>query len=504
MIGITKTFPGVVANKDIDFEAYEGEIHGLLGENGAGKSTLMSILAGFYRADKGEIWINGRQVRIRSPKDAIKLGIGMVYQHFSLVRKLTVLENVMLAITTSLLKMPRQSKIADMIEETAKSLGFSIDPYAVVADLSVGEQQRVEIIKILLRGSNIIILDEPTSILSPVEVSGLFDVLKRLARDGKAIVFISHKLEEVMAICDRVTVLRSGRKVGTLTRDEIQSAQRLVTMIFGSELAAEHLEKRKVVHTANEILRVEGLIVENDLGVNAVNGLDLFIREGEILGIAGIEGNGQLELAEALAGLRPVKGGAIYFRGNKLTKINPTLMYSLGVRYITVDRVGEGIIPSFNITENLLLKSHRDSRFMDSWLIPWARAHRIAEQIISEYNIIARGPGSPASTLSGGNLQKLLVAREFMFNPTLIIANQPTHGLDVKTTQYIHKKFIEQVSSGSSALLISNDLAEVIKLSDRIAVIYNGRIVGVFDREKADIETIGKLMIGHGVPAKIQ
>lgn len=503
MIGITKRFLGVVANKDVDFEAYHGEIHGLLGENGAGKSTLMNILAGFYRPDKGEIRINGKQVKIRSPKDAIKLGIGMVYQHFSLVKKLTVLENVMLAIATSSFKMPKQSKIADAIEKTARSLGFSIDPYAVVADLSVGEQQRVEIIKILLRGSNIIILDEPTSILSPVEVSGLFDVLKRLARDGKTIIFISHKLEEVMAICDSVTVLRAGRKVGTLTRDEMQSTQRLVTMIFGSELAAEHLEKRNMAQNANEILRVEGLVVENDLGVNSVNRLNLYIREGEILGIAGIEGNGQLELAEALAGIRPVKEGAIYFRGKKLTKINPAIMYSLGVRYITVDRVGEGIIPSFNVTENLLLKSHRDSSFMNSWLIPWAKAQKVAEQIISEYNIIARGPNSTASTLSGGNLQKLLVARELMLNPTLIIANQPTHGLDVKTTQYIHRKFIGQVSNGSSVLLISNDLGEVMKLSDRIAVIYDGRIVGVFDREKADLETIGKLMIGHGVSAII-
>ncbi len=499
MVGITKTFPGVVANKDVDFEAYYGEVHGLLGENGAGKSTLMNILAGFYRPDKGEIWVNGKHVKIKSPKDAIKLGIGMVYQHFSLVKKLTVLENVMLAITTNSFKIPRQSKIAEEIEKTAQSLGFSIDPYAVVADLSVGEQQRVEIIKILIRGSNIIILDEPTSILSPVEVSGLFEVLRRLARDGKTIIFITHKLEEVMAICDRVTVLRAGRKVGTLTRDEMKSAQRLVTMIFGSEITTERFDKRALSHSVREVLRAENLVVENDLGVNAVNGLNLVVHEGEILGIAGIEGNGQLELAEALAGVRPIKSGSIYFKGRKLAKPNPMLMYSLGVRYITEDRIGEGLIPSFNITENLILKSHRDNNFINSWFIPWTKGQKLAEQIISEYNIIARGPSSVASTLSGGNLQKLLVARELMHNPTLIIANQPTHGLDIKTTQYIHRKFVEQASNGSSILLISNDLGEVMKLSDRIAVMYNGRIVGVFDRENADREAIGRLMIGHGI-----
>lgn len=493
MIGITKTFPGVVAIRNIDFETYRGEIHGLLGENGAGKSTLMKILSGYYKPDRGEIWIRGHRAKIRSPADAIKHGIGMVYQHFSLVNKFTVLENIMLSIPKASVR--KESQLAEETKRLAKSLGFDIDPDVSVSDLSVGQRQRVEVLKILMRGSDIIILDEPTSILAPVEISGLFEMLRRLAKDGRTVIFITHKLEEATSLCDRITVLRNGVKVGTLSRDEIRSAQQLVSMIFGTEVVQTAHEYHH--QAGSELLRAKAVTIENDLGVEVVRNLDLKLYKGEVLGIAGVEGNGQYELGEALAGVRPIRNGEIYFEGKKLHGISPRMMYDLGVRYITADKTEEGLILDFNITENLALRLYRDTNFANSFLIPWRKFQETARETIKEFNIVARGAASPARTLSGGNLQKLLVAREMLQNPKLIIANQPTHGLDVKTTQYIHSRFLEQVSRGSSILLISNDLSEVLTLSDRVAVMFGGRIVGVFERGRADRDMIGRLMVGQ-------
>lgn len=493
MKGITKTFPGVIANKEIDFEAYSGQVHGLLGENGAGKSTLMKILAGYYKPDKGEIRINGKLVKIRSPADAIKLGIGMVYQHFSLVRKFSVIENLMLGQSpTGGLK---EKQLAQELQKLSSFLEFEIDPYVRVSDLSVGQQQMVEILKILVRGSEIIVLDEPTSILSPIEVEGLFSILRRIAARGKTVIFISHKLDEVMSICDRITILRSGTKIGVFHRSEIDSTMHLVKLLFGEDIV-QGIQKTASTQR-HEIVRVESLVAENDLGAESLKGVDLSIYGGEILGIAGVEGNGQQEMAEVLAGIRPFKKGVIYFEQKKLSNITPRMMYDLGVRYITPDVRGEGIVEELNLAENLILKSYKNPQFTRMSIISWKNAHEICRKLIKDYSVVALGPSSKAYTLSGGNLQKFLIARELSYDPKLIIANQPTHGLDVKTTQYVHGKLLNMASKGVAILLISNDLNEVLSISHRIAVIYGGRIVGIFEGGMADKEAIGRLMVGQ-------
>jgi len=493
MLGITKSFPGVIANKNVDFEAYAGEIHGLLGENGAGKSTLMNILSGVYKPDAGEIYVEGKSVKMRSPADAIKLGIGTVYQHFSLIKKFSVLDNLLLA-TPNL----NRNEIKRRFFEIASLIGFKTDPNILISNLTVGEQQRIEIVKILMQGAKIIILDEPTSILSPVEVDNLFKILRQLANANKCVIFISHKLDEVLHLCDRFTILRSGVKVGTLSRSELNLADQLISMMFGtSKNIKTHGLKQDDLNALmekSEALRVESLYVDNDFGLPAVNDANISVYEGEILGIAGIEGNGQRELAEALAGIRRIKSGALYLYGKKLEKIDPITLYSLGIRYIPEDRLNEGLVPAFNVPENLMIKSHLRHK-----IIHWKTLRSTAERIIREYKITVHNPMLPVYTLSGGNMQKLLVARELMDNPKILIACQPTHGLDYKTTQYIHYKFQESVKTGTSVILISNDLDEILLLSNRVGVMYNGRIIGVYGREKFNRDLIGRLMVGKDI-----
>ncbi len=493
-VGITKRFPGVVANSSIDFDVIPGEIHGLLGENGAGKTTLSSILAGYYQPDEGEIYVRDKLVRIRSPKDALKLGIGMVYQHFSLVPRFKVTENVLLGLDVAGQDVKDLKTLANAIIQRAAELGFAIDPWAEVSELSVGEQQRVEILKILFRGASIIILDEPTSVLAPVEVEGLFRTIKSLASQGRSIVFITHKLVEALEFCDRITVLRSGIKVGTLSRSGLGSAREIVQMMFGAEI--EPTATRRVTKVGEEVLRLDGIVVENELGHEVVRDLSLTLHKGEILGVAGVEGNGQKELAEALASIRPLKAGKILIAGKSISGSNPAKQYDLGVSYITDDRVGEGLVRDLNVAENVVLKSFRKPPYRSGLVIDWKRVERETERLIQEYSIIARGPKSVTRTLSGGNLQKLLVAREMSGNPSVLVANQPTHGLDARTTQYIHHKLVEQASQGTAVVLISNDLDEVFSLSDTIGVIYRGQIIGLLPREQATREQVAHLMVG--------
>lgn len=494
MVGVTKRFPGVVANNNIDFDLLEGEVHGLLGENGAGKTTLMNILSGLYRADEGSFYIYGKPVKIHSPKDALKLGIGMVHQHFSLVPKFTVVDNVALALSESDVKVKKSKEIAEMIVNASKEMGFYVDPWVEVSQLSVGEQQRVEILKVLLRGAKIIILDEPTSVLAPVEISGLFKIIRHLAEQGRSIVFITHKLGEALAICDRITILRSGVKVGVLDRREIRSTSEVVRMMFGAE--PEYKLSREHGPTNIEVMRVEGLYVKNDLGIDAVRDVNLTLHSGEILGVAGVEGNGQKELAEALAGLRPIQAGKIWIKGEAIASPSPSKLHDIGVTYITDDRVAEGIVRELDIAENVILKNFRRPPYRKKFLIDWGKVEDEAKRLVKEYGIAARGPRSLAQTLSGGTLQKLLVARELSGNPVVLIANQPTHGLDVMTTRYVHERLIKQASQGTGILLISNDLDEVLTLSDTVAVMYRGEIVGTFPKKEATKERIGPLMVG--------
>ncbi len=494
MVNITKSFPGVIANRNIDLDIKKGEIHGILGENGAGKTTLMNILSGFYKPDEGEIYVEGRLVKMHSPKDALKLGIGMVYQHFTLVPEFKVVENIVLGTDVVGRKLSLKAA-ANLIEEQAKQLGFTVDPWSKVADLSLGERQRVEILKVLLRGAKVIILDEPTSVLAPVEIAGLFNVLKQLASQGKSIIFITHKLNEALEICDRITVLRTGMKIGTLSRSEITSTLDIIRMMFGVE-AEPALAAEVPKELGKEVLRVENLVVESDRGVDAVKGVSFSIREGEIFGLAGIDGNGQKELAEALARIRNIKSGKIYFKGEDATNLSPADLHLKGGTYITDDRVSEGLIQDFTLTENIVLKDFRKNGVKRGLLIDWKKVAENGLMLIREYELAAAKPNSLTQTLSGGTQQKLLVAREISGESSLIIANQPTHGVDAKTTAYIREKLIEKASKGAAVLLISNDLDEIFSCSNTIAVIYEGRILGILDRQSATREKVAYLMIG--------
>lgn len=494
MENITKRFPSVVANKAINFDLMPGEVHGLLGENGAGKTTLMGVLSGYYQPDEGQIYVHDEQTRIHSPRDALKLGIGMVYQHFSLVPNFKVVENISLGLDVTRQQAKDMKTLANEITTRAKELGFTIDPSANVWELAIGEQQRVEILKVLFRGANIIILDEPTSVLAPVEVEGLFRTIKLLKSQGKSIVFITHKLPEAVEFCDRITVLRAGVKVGTLGKGEFKTTREVVRMMFGSEMAPETTKQER--RAEEEVLRAEGLNVQDDRGHEVVKNLNLTLCKGQILGLAGVEGNGQKELAEALVAIRPLKNGKITLNGKDVTRSNPAKQHDLGVSYITDDRIGEGVVADLNLEENLVLKSFRTPEIRRGLLIDWKKAEKETAKLIGEYGIVARGPKSVARTLSGGNLQKLLVARELSRNPSVLIANQPTHGLDARTTQYIHQKLIEHAAKGTAVLLISNDLDEIFAISDTIAVIYRGQIIGQLPRHQATREEVAHLMVG--------
>jgi simple sugar transport system ATP-binding protein len=490
MRGITKRFPGVTANDHINFSIEKGEIHGLLGENGAGKTTLMSILSGIYVPDEGEIFLKDKIVRFRSPKDAIAQGIGMVHQHFTLVNNFTVAENILLGLkgNLSLLKIEQVKKD---IAKLGEQYGLKVSPEARLSQLSTGEKQRVEILKVLYRGVDILILDEPTSALTPQESKELFKIMRSLSEKGTAIVFVTHKLREALEITDRITVLRDGKVVSTIDTKEA-TAEKLARMmcerdITGITRACSTKECSDIVLEVNELCALK------DNGLPAIRNICFSIHAGEIFGIAGVAGNGQKELAETIAGLRRPEHGQIKFLGKDITHSSANDLIKLGISYIPDDKL-DGLALSLSTAENLILKNYH--QFVKNFLLDFQSINNCADELIKNFNIKCSGVQALAMQLSGGNLQRLMLARELSSNPKLMIVCSPTRGLDIAATEYIQKKLVEQAHKGTSIILISEDLNEVLDLCDRIAVMYDGSIMGIFHSGEADIAKIGLMMGG--------
>jgi simple sugar transport system ATP-binding protein len=491
--GITKRFPGVVANDSIDFAIKAGEIHAILGENGAGKTTLMNILFGLYQPDEGEVYIGGQGVEFRSPLDAIDLGIGMVHQNRKLVAAHTVIENIILG-------HPGAGKILNLkrtgteIQELCKRYGFNLDLKAKVWQLSEGEKQVVEILKALYRGAKVLILDEPTSALAPPETEKLLASIEAMARDELAIVpFITHKLPIVLAISDRVTVLRRGKVTARLKTEHV-TEKSLAKEMVGREVIFR-LERTRV-EKGKPILKAENLTALSDKGFVALKGVSFSVHEGEIFGIAGISGNGQHELAEILAGLRKVAGGRVFFEEKEITHSSTLARWRMGVGYIPAERVDVGSIGDFSLTENVTMNYYFDDDFSRQGLVDYRQVRKLTEEIISEYDVATPGPDTKAKNLSGGNLQKLILARVLSRKPRLLIANLPTQGLDVGATEFVRNKLMEAKKDRAGILLISEDLDEVLSLSDWVAPIYEGEFMDIIPGEEAKRESVGAMMAG--------
>ena len=496
MRGITKRYPGVVANDHIDLDVRPGEIHALLGENGAGKTTLMNILYGLSVPDEGQVLLDGEEVRISGPADAIARGITMVHQHFMLVPVLTVAENIVLGDETMANPIFLDRNEAHRrIVELGRQFGFEIDPEAKVGSLSVGWQQRVEILKALYRQAKILILDEPTAVLTPQETEEIFDVLRRLARDGHSIVFISHKLYEVLEIADRITVIRRGRVVGQRIPSE-SNEEDLAELMVGREVTMT--VDRGESHPTRPMLDVAGLHVKDDRGTEVVRGVDLQVRAGEILGIAGVAGNGQDELVEAIMGLRASSSGSVSLDGTDMTGKSPRDINAAGVAFVPADRHRFGLVLGFPCTDNLVLTSYHRAPFAHRFVRDERAIDDAARDLIDRYDVRTPSADVPASTLSGGNQQKLIVAREFDRDLKLLVLDQPTRGLDVGSIEFIHRQVIAKRDAGTAVLLVSAELDEVLELSDRIAVMYRGRVVAVVDARTADKNQVGLLMATGG------
>jgi simple sugar transport system ATP-binding protein len=493
--GITKEFPGVLANDHVDFDLRRGEVHALLGENGAGKSTLMSILYGLYTADSGEILMSGKPVAINSPKDAIEVGIGMVHQHFMLIPVMTVTENIVLA------QEPRHAGVlldydaaAERVRELSRSFGLAVDPHARIEKITVGQQQRVEILKALYRGAEILILDEPTAVLTPQEARELFEIIEGLTEQGKSIVFISHKLNEVLEVADRVTVLRRGKRVETIPREGATEAG-LARSMVGREVLLR--VDKKPAEPGEPLLKVADLSVRDDRGLEAVRGVSFDVRAGEIVGIAGVDGNGQSELIDALTGLRKAAGGQMSVGSQDLTHASARQALDAGMGHIPEDRHRRGLILDFNLAENLALHDYGKEPFSRfGWLNP-RRWLRWAAGLLKEFDVRGGGPTTRGGTLSGGNQQKVVVAREVSRDPSVLIAAQPTRGLDVGAIEFVHRRLVEQRDAGKAVLLVSLELEEILSLSDRILVLYEGRIVAEFPPDVSE-EEVGIAMTGGG------
>ena len=490
MKNIVKIYPdGTIALRGVDFTVMQGEIHGLLGENGAGKTTLMRILYGEIKPTRGEIRIFGKRVSFKGPWDAMKHGIGMVYQHFTLVPTFTVLENLYLSLST--IKKTTIEEVEEKAKELIKRTGLKVPLDAVIEDLPVGLQQRTEILKALLRNARILVLDEPTSVLTPIEVNELFNTLKKLKEMGITIIFITHKLKEVKAITDRITVLRKGRVVGVVETSRVSEVD-LAKMMVGREVFLR-IEKTPP-KIGKKVLVVKDLWVKDDRGLDAVKGISLELYEGEILGIAGVQGNGQRELAEALAGIRPVIKGKILVDGKDVTHLSTSERYKLGLAYVPDSRT-IGLVYEMTVTENSVL-TNLSSVLSKLMRIIWDKARNIASGIVREFNVVIPSYDSPVKYLSGGNQQKLMVGREIIREPKIFIISEPTHGLDVNATEFIRKLLVKLRDKGKAILLISTDLDEILQLSDRIAVIYEGKIMAVGKPEEFTLEKLGLLMGG--------
>jgi simple sugar transport system ATP-binding protein len=499
---ISKRFPGVLANDQIDFDVKSGEVHALLGENGAGKSTLMKILYGLYHPDEGEILINGKSVMISSPTDAINLGIGMIHQHFMLVQSLTVAENVALGLPSSRGVFTDLDRVSKRILRLAEIYGLKIDPDAYIWQLSVGQQQRVEIIKALYRGAALLILDEPTAVLTPQEVDELFIIMRQMAKDGHALIFISHKLHEVVEISNRVTVLRDGHKIGTRPTGEI-TKQTLANWMVGREVG--FAPDRGEAKIAECRLQLDQVSCGSDRGKPGLRSVSLEVFSGEILGIAGVSGNGQRELAEAVAGLRKITSGGVFLEGEDVTGLASGELTARMLSYIPEERMRDGMIKNFSVAENLILRELGKRPFSRSGFLNLKNISRHADELIKKFYVKTPSHDTLAKNLSGGNIQKMILAREISRSPRVIIAAQPTRGLDIGATEYVREQLLEQRRQGAAIMLISEDLDEILTLSDRIAIVYEGQVMDIVPREEATTERLGLLMAGvrpeEGTPA---
>ncbi len=494
MRGITKRFPGVLASDNVDFDVRAGEVHTLLGENGAGKSTLMKILYGLYQQDEGEILLHGKPVHLTSPANAIAHGIGMIHQHFMLVPTLTVAENVSLGLKSTRGALTDLKNVSKRITEISKSFGLQVYPDEHVWKLSVGERQRVEIIKALYRDASILILDEPTAVLTPSEVDDIFVIFRKLAKDGRGLVFISHKLKEVLDLSDRITVLRHGRVTGDTTPSK-SDRHHLAQMMVGR--AVKLAPDKHVVETGPPLLTIEDLYVDGDRGRHAVQGLNLEVRSGEILGIAGISGNGQRELAEAIAGLRTVQSGKICINGQDTTHGKPVKIRKAGLSYVPEERMKDGAVGEFDVKENLILLNHNSEPFSRNGLLNFHEIRNHSDKLVREYAVKTPTIDTTTKNLSGGNIQKVIMARELSAGPKVLLASQPTRGVDIGAAEYIHERISRQRQRGTATVVISEDLDEVMALSDRIAVMFDGKIMGIVKQEDATRESIGLMMTGE-------
>jgi simple sugar transport system ATP-binding protein len=497
MKNITKEFPGVLANDNVNLDLRKGEIHALVGENGAGKSTLMSVLFGIYQPTKGKILYKGEELRIGGPNDAIDLGIGMVHQHFMLVHTLTVAENIVLGSEPSNGRgRLTLSKAIDKIKSLSDEYGLDVDPNAKVKDIPVGMQQRVEILKALYRDAEILILDEPTAVLTPQEVKGLYKIMNTLTEQGKSIIFITHKLKEVLTVSDRITVLRKGKSIGTVNTAETSETE-LAEMMVGRKVILK-VEKKPAKFGATKV-EVKNLKASNARGMLALDNVSFEIREGEILGVAGVEGNGQTELVEVLTGLRAADSGVFKLEGQDLLNETARKIKEAKVAHVPEDRHKHGLVLDYSIEDNLILGYHYKQPFAKGLNLDFNSMAEHADRLIPEYDIRPRNKEILARSLSGGNQQKIIIAREFDMGPEFLIASQPTRGVDIGAIEFIHRRIIEQRDQGKAVLLVSAELSEIMSLSDRIAVMYEGRIVDILDAKEATEEKLGLLMAGSTI-----
>ncbi|MFZ3576664.1 ABC transporter ATP-binding protein [Virgibacillus sp. DJP39] len=493
MLNIRKEFPGIVANDNITVQLKKGEIHALLGENGAGKSTLMNVLFGLYQPEKGEIRYNGEKVSITDPNVATKLGIGMVHQHFMLVENYSVTENIILGNEPTKNGRINIKKAEKEIQELSDRYGLKVDPSAKIRDITVGMQQRVEILKTLYRGANVLIFDEPTAVLTPLEISELIQIMNSLIREGKSIILITHKLKEIMQVCDRCTVIRKGKGIKTVNVSETNVTE-LASLMVGREVSFK--TEKKPAKPTDVVLEINNLNVKDSRNVNLVKNLNLEVRAGEIVGIAGVDGNGQTELIEAITGLTKSQSGAITINGKNITNFKPRKVIESGVGHIPQDRHKYGLVLDFPVAENMVLQTYYQKPYSKNNILSFKDIYDKAQELVEEYDVRTPSIHTKARALSGGNQQKAIISREIDRSPDLLIAAQPTRGLDVGAIEFIHSKLVQERDKGKAILLVSFELDEVLDVSDRIAVMFDGQIVANVSPEETNEQELGLLMAG--------